>query len=251
MHTGKLLCTLAMGWLGLRGPVRAGENERPVNVVLVHGFHATGRIFGSMIRDLEHEGCQCFAPTLRPSDCSRGVHELACQLSAQIDRRFGPSAPLVIVGFSMGGLVTRDYVQNLAHRGRVRAAFLISAPNHGTLWASLSPESGQRQMAPGSPFLSRLNADDTAWSAIPVSSYWTPYDLVILPPKSSLLAFGESERVACPVHWLMVKDRTVRADIAAKIGRLREPAARPAHRLPGHAFARRQIRSRANEGRPS
>ena len=126
----------------------------------------------------------------------------------------------MLVGFSMGGVVKRDYVQNLAARGRVRGVFLISTPNHGTFWANLSPGGGIRDLARGSAFLHRLNADDTVWRHIPVSSYWTPYDLMIVPARSSLWTVGDVTRVACPLHPMMPGNRVVMADIAAKIARL-------------------------------
>ncbi len=206
---------------------RGGEPDRPVNVVLVHGILNTGKLFDPLVRRLEAEGCRCFAPTLRPNTCALGVHDLARKLSAQIDRRFGPTEPFVIIGFSLGGVVTRDYVQTLAARQRVRGAFLISAPNHGTFWACLSPGGGIRDLAIGSPFLRRLDADDRAWKNIPVSSYWTPYDLMIVPARSSLWTVGETTRVVCPLHPLMVSNPVVMADIAAKIKRLHNTGSKP------------------------
>ena len=128
---------------------RAAAPAPPVNVVLVHGIFDRGKIFGPMIHTLEKQGCRCLAPSLTPNECSRGVHALALQLSDRIDARFGPADPVFLIGFSMGALVTRDYVQNVAVRDRVRGVFLISPPNHGTLWASLayggSPAVGPEQ----------------------------------------------------------------------------------------------------------
>ena len=209
---------------------RAGDDApRPTNVVLVHGILNTGDIFKPFIRRLEAEGCRCYAPTLSPKTCLNGIHDLAEKLSVQIDRRFGPTEPFVIVGFSMGGLVTRDYVQTLAKRRRVRGVFLISAPNHGTFWACLYPSrGGVGNMALGSPFLRRINADLSAWKGIPVSSYWTPYDLMILPARSSIWPVGETTRVSCPLHPRMVTNRVVMEDIAVRIKRLRGAASLPA-----------------------
>ncbi len=210
------------GWFyGPEASAGSDEFARPVNVVLVHGILDTGRIFTPLIQRLEAEGCRCFAPDLKPNTCALGVHDLAEKLSAQIDRRFGPKAPLVLIGFSMGGVVTRDYVQNLAARRRVRGVFLISTPNHGTLWACLSPGGGVHDLAIGSPFLKRLNADDSAWKKMPVSSYWTPFDLMIIPARSSLWPVGETKRISCLLHPFMVKNRAVTEDIAAQIKRWR------------------------------
>ena len=218
----RVLTGLAVMFGGLAAAAGGAEPARPpVNVVLVHGILNTGAIFDPLVARLDREGCRCFAPSLRPNTGVSGVHDLARKLSAQIDRRFGSTAPVVMVGFSLGGLVTRDYVQTLAARGRVRGVFLISAPNHGTFWANLCPGGGIRDLALGSPFLRGLNADEAVWKRIPVASYWTPYDLMIVPARSSLWPVGETMRVACPLHPLMPRDRAVMADIAARIGRLR------------------------------
>ena len=215
--------TLWMATCGGQATAAGGEEpaRSPVNVVLVHGILNTGRIFDPLVARLEKEGCRCFAPSLRPNTGVSGVHDLARKLSAEIDRRFGPTAPIVMVGFSLGGLVTRDYVQTLAARDRVRGVFLISAPNHGTFWANLCPGGGIRDLALGSPFLQRLNADDAAWKRVPVASYWTPYDLMIVPARSSLWPVGETTRVDCPLHPLMPRNRVVMADICARIDHLR------------------------------
>lgn len=217
----RLRCAVAVVTIlgGTNASKLHGESIRPVNVVLVHGTLNTGKVFKPLVRRLEAEGCRCFAPDLRPNTCALGMRDLAEKLSVQIDRRFGPKAPLILVGFSMGGVVTRDYVQNLAAKGRVRGVFLISTPNHGTFWAGISPGGGVRDLAIGSLFLQRLNADVAAWKEIAVSSYWTPYDLMIVPARSSIWPVGKTTRVFCLLHPLMVRNRVVMADIATKIKR--------------------------------
>ena len=194
----------------------------PLNVVMVHGILDTGRKFDTMRRVLEDAGCQCFSPSLTPNDCRFGVRDLSTKLAAQIDARFDASQPFFVIGFSMGGLIARDYVQNLADRRRVRGVFLISTPNHGTLWAFLSPNRKLRQLCNESAFLAELNADEQAWRDIPVTSYWTPFDLMILPASSSYWSVGDMKTVICPWHPLMVRHRGVIADIRSKILTLAE-----------------------------
>ena len=186
----------------------------PVNVVLVHGIYDRGRIFAPLVRVLEARGCRCLAPSLTPNDCRDGVHALATQLSADIDARFGAGAPVVLVGFSMGGLVSRDYVQTLARPGRVRGVLLISPPNHGTLWACLAC-GGTRDLGLGSRFLARLNGDEHAWRNIPVRTYWTPLDLMIVPATSSLWPVGDTRTILCALHPWMVRNPALMADVAA------------------------------------
>ena len=198
---------------------RASAPAPLVNVVLVHGIFDRGKIFGPMIHALEKQGCRCLAPSLTPNDCSRGVHALALQLSNRIDARFGPAAPVFLIGFSLGGLVTRDYVQNVAGHGRVRGVFLISPPNHGTLWASFAL-GGVRQLGLNSAFIQALNRDERAWQHIPVRTYWTPCDLIIVPATSSRWPVGDTRKIFCLLHPWMVKNRVLTADITARIAAL-------------------------------
>ena len=212
------------GWLAAGGgrsaAAPAPESPPPVNVVLVHGIFDRGRIFDPLVRRLEAQGCHCLAPSLVPNDCRDGIRPMAQQLSTRIDARFGPSQPIVLVGFSMGGLVTRDYVQNLAAPGRVRAVFLISTPNHGTLWASMARGSGTKQLSYNSPFIQELNRHDAAWRHLSVHSYWTPCDLMVVPASSCRWPVGDTRRVFCLLHPWMVRQPEVMDDIATKIAAL-------------------------------
>ena len=194
----------------------------PPNVVMVHGILNNGKIFEPMIRVLEKQGCHCFAPSLTPNDCRHGIHALALQLSTDIDARFGKSRPIILVGFSLGGLVTRDYVQSLAAPNRVRGVFLISTPERGTLWASLAPGGGVKQLSFHSPFIASLQANLHAWQHLAVCSYWTPFDGMILPATSSRWSVGENQEVFCWLHPWMVRNHAVIADIAARIAAIKE-----------------------------
>lgn len=218
------------GWFWLvtclPGMAREGSGGTPVrpNVVLVHGYWNDHRIFDPMVRVLAREGYTCYAPDLTPNDCRLGVRHLTRQLAAGIDARFGPTAPVVLVGFSLGGIVARDYVENVADRRRVRGVFLIASAGRGTLWANLSPHPGQRELAIGSPFLRALNADDTPWRTIPLHAYWTPLDLMVVPAVSSRWEAARTTRVLCPVHPWMARNRVVIADIVRRMqGEVRAP----------------------------
>ncbi|MEA3213534.1 MAG: triacylglycerol lipase [Chthoniobacter sp.] len=212
------LCLRAVLWMAalLLAHASLFGGEPRVNVVLVHGILDTGKIFDPMVRRLEAAGFRTFAPSLSPNSGKSGLADLARQLARRIDAHFGRSQPILMIGFSMGGLVIRYYVQNLAGRGRVRGVFLISTPNHGTLWALFAPWQGMRELCPSSVFLRTLNADRAAWAKIPVASYWTPLDLMIVPANSSKWEIGETTRILCPLHPLMPRNRAVTADILAR-----------------------------------
>ena len=64
-------------------------------------------------------------------------------------------------------------------------------------------------MRPGSAFLTDLNRDVAALARIRVTTIWTPFDLMILPPTSSTHLPGPSARFNVLLHPLMLRDRRV------------------------------------------
>lgn len=168
-------------------------------------------------RSLEKRGYVCFVPRLVHADGSGGLHFLAAHLKQDIDARFGPTAPISIVGFSMGGIVSREYLQNLGGAKRCRQLITISSPHHGTKAAWLYPSQGAVEMRPASRFLAHLDATQDQLGKMPVTSYRTPLDLVILPPTSSV--WDRADNFAYPVvlHPMMITSRRVLDDIERRL----------------------------------
>ena len=187
-----------------------------MNVVMAHGFLDTGRLFRSLSRRLESEGHVCHAPTLRPRDGRLGIPDLARKLASFLRERCDPAAPLALVGFSMGALVARYYLQSLGGAGTTRAFFSIAAPFQGTLNAYLYPGDGTRQMRPGSAFLRSLNANSAGLGGLRVFTYRTPLDLMV-PGRGSRIPGARDLAVWCPLHTLLVSDPQVINDIADRL----------------------------------
>jgi triacylglycerol lipase len=179
-----------------------------------------------MSRYLRARGFDARALDLVPGDGSVTIEQLAAQLAAYVAVELPAAAPFDLVGFSMGGVVSRYYVQRLGGDARVRRMITISSPHHGTMTAYLSGKPGAVQMRPGSPLLSELNGDLSALERVEVTSLWTPLDLMILPPQSSRLPLGSEVLVAAPLHALMLHDpRALRAVAEALSAPLRTPPA--------------------------
>lgn len=194
----------------MHGPDAPPADRHPV--LLVHGIWKSGRAFRSMERYLTARGFTVFTIDLIPNDGSAPIESLAEQVRAFIDARLPAGAPLDLVGFSMGGVVSRYYLQQLGGLDRVRRFVSISAPHHGTLTAYLRRLAGAVQMRPGSAFLRALDEGVHALDRADVTSMWTPLDLMILPPDSSRLPVGREILVAAPLHALMLHDpRSLRA----------------------------------------
>ncbi|MFM1842834.1 MAG: hypothetical protein RLZZ490_1571, partial [Cyanobacteriota bacterium] len=157
---------------------------------------------------------------LVPNDGSASLVQLAKQVADYIDHTFPPQQAIDLVGFSMGGVVTRYYLQRLAGIERVKRYITISAPNQGTLlgYSLLLP--GVQEMRWQSEFLQDLNRDyQTLLAALQVTVLWTPFDLMILPASSSQLEIGEEIVLPVPVHAWMVSDRRCLEAVAQALSR--------------------------------
>jgi triacylglycerol lipase len=178
-------------------------------VVLVHGLWDTARLFEQMGSLLRSKGLQVYSLDLIPNNGDASLEHLANQLADFIRDAFPAAQPVDLVGFSMGGLVARYYVQRLNGLDRVRKLITISSPHKGTWTAFLGRNPGARQMRPGSEFLQDLNRDAAILERIQFTTIWTPFDLMIFPARSSELGCGQSMRVNVAIHRLMVRDRRV------------------------------------------
>ena len=178
-------------------------------VVLVHGILDTVARLGYLESHLRENGLPVYSLDLVPNDGRAGIEVLARQLADFVAYRF-PSGQLVdLVGYSMGGLVCRYYLQQLGGRARVRKLVAIATPHRGTWTAFLWWSAGVRQMRPGSEFLRELNSDATSLDGIDILSLWTPFDLTILPAASSVFSRGQTTRVNVAAHPWMARDRRV------------------------------------------
>ena len=189
-----------------------GELERRP-VVLVHGIHDTARSMEPMAAWLRERGWQVHTLSLTPNDGRVGLDVLAEQLHQFVDKSFSPDTKLDLVGFSMGGLVSRYYLQRLGGAERVERFVTISSPHHGTWWAYLHWGAGGVQMRPGSAFLQDLNEDGRWLEQVQVTSLWTPLDLMIVPALSSHLEGAQERQCWVFAHPLMVLQSNVLKEV--------------------------------------
>lgn len=187
----------------------------PTNpVVLVHGFLDRQYIFKSMVRYLKAKGWSVYALDLIPNDGRKSLPELASQLQLFIEENLNHYPNFDLLGFSMGGLVTRYYLQRMGGNERVERYINVSAPNNGTLTAFSLPFPGIKQMRPNSEFLEDLNHDvESCLEKIRVTWMWTPFDLMILPADSTRLPIGREVKLPVAFHPWMLSDPKALAEI--------------------------------------
>ncbi len=185
-------------------PAAGAASSGSSRVVFVHGIFQSGGIFAPLARKLEAQGCECLVPKLTPADAQQGLEPLAEQLKAAIDQRWGESGKVHIVAHSMGGLISRQYLQNLGGHTRCQSFTTLATPHHGTLAAWCYPGKGAMQMRQGSEFLTDLKATEHRLNGIALYSYYTPMDLIILPYKSSQWDIAKNKTVCAPAHPLVM-----------------------------------------------
>jgi triacylglycerol lipase len=175
-------------------------------VLLVHGIDDTAVLFNHMTAYLQQRSWVIHSLDLIPNNGSVGLDRLAHQVANYIEQNFAPDQPVDLIGFSMGGIVSRYYVQRLGGIDRVQRFITISSPHNGTWTAYFRPNLGGNQMQRNSAFLHDLNQDVAALAQINFTSIWTPMDLMILPAVSSRLPVGREVILSVPSHPQMVTD---------------------------------------------
>lgn len=173
-------------------------------VVLVHGIFCTANEMRHIEGYLRNGGWTVYAVSLKPNSGRIGIDELASQLDKFIKDHIQPNQKFDLVGFSMGGLVCRYYIQRLGGLPRIEHFITISTPHHGTWLAYLLNNAGAKQMRVNSEFICGLNKDIDTLSSLKFTSIWSPFDLMIIPASSSHLNFGNEIKIFGILHPLMV-----------------------------------------------
>jgi len=201
-------------------------------VLLIHGIHDTARIFHRMQAYLEARGWPVHTLSLQPNDGTEGLDKLAKQVDRYVETTFSRSCPIDLLGFSMGGLVCRYYLQKLGGLARVERFITLSAPHKGSLWAYFRWNEGCAQMRPNSPFIQELNRQLDQLNQVQFTSIWTPMDLMIIPAASSSLPIGTEIKLPVLAHAWMVSDPTVLLAVTTALSRPLEHRRSPSAPVP-------------------
>ena len=197
------------------------ENQQRNPVLLIHGIDDTEAVFYKMRAYLIQQGWSVYSLNLVPNNGDVALDELAKQVADYVTASFASEQPLDLVGFSMGGIVSRYYVQRLGGINRVQRFITISSPHHGTVVAYASQRPGCIQMRPNSLFLKDLNSDADMLRQLNFTSIWTPYDLMIVPANSSQMPVGEEVVVPVSFHpWMLTDSKSLAVVTAALAERI-------------------------------
>jgi triacylglycerol lipase len=164
-------------------------------LVLVHGLWDTPALFNSLRRAIGDRR-EVFIPHLPHGLGVVPLEVLAADLGQGIEERFGSDQLLDVMGFSMGGVISRSWIQLLGGNQRVRRFTSVASPQQGT-WAA-QPWPGRLlasvgDMKVGSDLLRRLNSDPDALAGIDCCSLYCLADVMVVPGWKAVLPVGRRE----------------------------------------------------------
>lgn len=173
-------------------------------IVMVHGFWDTCNVFNRMASVLKNQRKIVYhGLTLQPNNGTVSIEKMAEQLKEYIDSHLGKEQKIILIGFSMGGLVSRYYLQYLGGLARTEKLITISTPHKGTYTAYALNRIACVEMRPNSLFLEKINRDLHLLEQISFTSIWTKYDTTIIPNNSSQLSVGTTIKLPFGIHPLM------------------------------------------------
>lgn len=177
-------------------------------LVLVHGLWDTPRLFRRLVQALDPAWDRpLLIPHLPHGLGVVPLRQLAAQLDQHVRDRFGDTQELDLLGFSMGGVIARIWLQEGNGAARVRRFFSVGSPQNGTLAALPLPRAvlaGAADMKVGSALIRDLNRDPSALAQICCRSYYCSWDLMVCPGWRAVLPTGSTHRLPVWTHQQLI-----------------------------------------------
>jgi triacylglycerol lipase len=177
--------------------------------VLVHGLLDTPAVFNGLKRELGERRQPLLIPAL-PLRLGRTPVEAAAELlGSHIEAAFGTDEPIDLLGFSIGGVIARCWIQLLGGHRRTRRFVSVGSPQQGTLTALPWPArvfGGIADLKWGSALLEQLNGNLEALRRIECHSFYSALDLAVLPGWRAVLPVGARTMLPVLTHPQLLRD---------------------------------------------
>jgi len=180
-------------------------------LVLIHGLWDTPRLFNRLVDQLNGRRDPLLIPHLPHGLGHVPLATLTGQLHTQIVDAFGPNQAIDLLGFSMGGLLARAWIQHYGGFERTRRFLCVGSPQRGTLTAQLMPRAvlpGIADMKIGSRFIRQLAEDHRRHpqrlAAIDCRSFYCKLDVMVIPSWLGVLPVGPVLPLPVPTHPALV-----------------------------------------------
>ena len=176
-------------------------------LVLVHGLWDTPRVFHRLIQRLDQPDRPLLAPHLPHGLGVVPLRELARRLDQSIQQQFGRETPIDLLGFSMGGVIGRIWLQEQGGAERTDRFFSVGSPQNGTLAALAVPRrmfAGIADMKPASDLLQQLNRQAGTLAPVACRSYFCRWDLMVSPGWLAVLPVGSRTELPVWTHQQLI-----------------------------------------------
>lgn len=175
------------------------DDRRPP-ILLIHGYGCSRGAWWWLRQHLEAAGWTVGTISLEPIYTS--IDNYVDPLARRIEEVLAATAAekVTLVGHSMGGLVSRAYLQR---HGDARVARLVTlgTPHHGSELARLGFGDNGRQMRPRSAWLQAL-ADPPA--TVRTVAIYSPHDNFVMPPSLLELRGAHNQPIDGVGHLAML-----------------------------------------------
>ena len=174
-----------------------------IPLILVHGLWDRPRVFHRLIQAMDQSQRDLLAPHLPHGLGDVPLRQLAQRLDEQIRHRFGADTCVDLLGFSMGGIIGRIWLQDLGGAARTRRFFSVGSPHQGTMTAQAIPRvllPGAADMKIGSRLLHHLHCRSDQLSPVECHSFFCRWDLMVCPGWQAVLPIGKSTAVPVWTH---------------------------------------------------
>lgn len=217
------LALLRFCWLMLSElpatPLRSLNPAQPL-VVLLHGVYCNRGIWRPVLRHLRaHSQCVFLAPNLVPVSASLEIQArgFACWLHTTLGERPNqPAQPLILVGYSMGGLIARICVEQQLIHIPIHKLICIATPHAGSRFANYIPGAVAQDLRIGSATLTRLSRIEAGTTPAIVNLY-SKHDTLVVPSRSAHLLNARNETVEAIGHMSLLYSPQVQAMILREL----------------------------------
>ena len=159
-------------------------------VLLIHGIFHNSSAFLKIKQRLKNFGWRQVT-SMNLSTYRKGIPELAQEISQKIDAILKDSdfKKVDIIAHSLGGMMARYYIQLLEVHSKVRHCITLGTPHQGTLLAQIGLGKSIQDLKKTSEVMRKLNSTPLPKS-VKFTSFWSPFDTLVLPPKNSQLKYS-------------------------------------------------------------
>ena len=178
-------------------------------IILIHGLWNSSSIFSFITSKLDEQGVDYFAPTLNHSFGMTSIVELTNLMDQLILEKYGLQQEIDVLGFSMGGVIGRYWINKFNGYKRTKRFITIGSPHNGTLTSQLVPKypfRGISEMKINSSLLRDLANYDYFLNDIDCISFFTYWDLMVFPGWRANLNVGEKISLNIFKHRNLVRN---------------------------------------------